>query len=112
MSHSGFKSITLLTTTGRGLPIVNKLYERGYRMVDLHHARGSFVGGPSKKNGEPVEGEQEIVTCVVESHDAENLFALMYEFGEVNRPDGGFMYMQNLVNSTVQVLPEKLKQAE
>jgi hypothetical protein len=106
---TNFKSITLLTQTGVGGEIVHKLFEAGHRMVDLHHARGSIVGGPLNKKGEPIEGEQEIITCLVESDRANDVFAMIYDWAGLDKPHGGFMYMQDLSGTTVQALPDHIE---
>ncbi len=80
--------------------MVEKLFTHGLTMVDLHHARGSAIGGPTDRKGVPVVLEQEIVTCVVPSQKANEVFALIHELGEVNHPGGGFMYMQDISRGT------------
>jgi len=106
MAHQEFKSITLITAPGKGLPLVEELYKRNLPMVDLHHARGSHIGAPVRRNGMPVETEQEIVTCVVDAGQADEVFAQIFELGGVDQPDGGFMYMQSLTRSTQLKLPK------
>lgn len=104
MHKANFKSITLITSPGKGRPLVEALYKQNLPMVDLHHARGSCIGALTKRNGAPIETEQEIVSCVVDSIQADAVFAQIYELAGVNQPDGGFMYMQNLIRSTKLVL--------
>lgn len=79
---------------------MEKLFARGLTMIDMHHARGSVVGGPTNRKGVPVESEQELITCVVEKSKADEIFALVHELGEVDKPGGGFMYMQDLGRGT------------
>lgn len=98
MSH--FKAITLITSPGKGMPLVEALYKQNYSMVDLHHARGNVVGAPTDKKGRAVEAEQEIVTCVVDAKIANEAFAHIYEIAGVNKPNGGFLYMQDLRRSS------------
>jgi len=111
MKKTGYKSITLITTPGKGMPLVEQLFKNGLYMVDLNHARGSFIGGPTKKNGVPTESEQEILTCVVSSKDANEVFGLIFDLGGVSQPNGGFMYMQDLVTSTQVTLPAESEKA-
>ncbi len=107
MKSTYFKSITLITAPGKGLPLVEELYKKNLPMVDLNHARGSYIGAPIKSNGMAVESEQEIVTCVVDAEQADAVFAQIYELAGVDQPKGGFMYMQELKKSTKLVLPEE-----
>ncbi|OFZ12408.1 MAG: hypothetical protein A2Z20_06560 [Bdellovibrionales bacterium RBG_16_40_8] len=97
---SEFKSITLITSPGKGLSLISELHKRNLSMINLHHARGSYIGAPIKKSGMPIETEQEIVTCVVDAIQADTIFAEIHELAEVNKPNGGFMYMQDLTKST------------
>lgn len=102
-----YKSITLITTPGKGMPVVEALYALNIPMVDLYHARGSHIGAPLKKNGMPVEAEQEIVTCVVEGEIANEIFANIYEIAGVDQPGGGFMYMRTLSKCSGLTLPSE-----
>lgn len=100
MKKLHYKSITLITTPGRALPLMELLHKAGHTMLDIKHARGSFIGGKSLKNGTPIEIEQEILTCVTESQIADEVFAKIYDWAEVHQPNGGFMFMQDLKMST------------
>ncbi|MCB0351456.1 MAG: hypothetical protein KDD38_09750 [Bdellovibrionales bacterium] len=104
MNNTKFKSITLITSPGKGLPLIEELHKRKHQMLDLNHARGSYIGAPIKKNGLPVETEQEIITCIISADKADDVFADIFELAEVNKPGGGFMYMQDLKRSTQMVL--------
>lgn len=100
MKTTSHKSITLITTPGKSLPVAEQLFQKGLKMVDVHNARGSFVGGPTHRDGSPVEVEQEMLTCIAPASEAENVFALIRELGQVDEPNGGFMFMQDLNSST------------
>ncbi len=100
MRASAQKCIVLITEPGRGTPLIEKLFAHGLTMLDLHHARGSAIGGPIDRKGVPVVLEQEIVTCVVAEQKADEVFALIHELGKVDQPGGGFMYMQDLARGT------------
>ncbi len=89
------------------MAIAEQLFKKGLSMVDLHHARGCFAGGPTRKNGAPIESEQEIITCVVSAEDSNDIFGLVFDLGGLNQPNGGFMYMQSLMTSTQAVLPRE-----
>lgn len=106
MKKSSFKSITLITRPGKGVPLVERLFKQGLSMVDLQHARGSVVGGPQNKKGQPIESEHEILTCIVPADQANDYFSLLYEWGEVDQPQNGFLYLQDLLHSTQVELPK------
>lgn len=101
------KSIKLVTAKGCGTKLVEELYKIGILMADLHHARGSVVGGPVRKDGQPVESELEIINCLVDESKAEEVFSHIYEFAEVGKPGGGFLTMESIGKSTSFVLPRE-----
>lgn len=105
MRHAHFKSITLITSKGNGLSIIEELFKHGVQMVDLHHARGSQIGAPTNRKGVPIETEQEVVTCIVPAASAQKVFAEVYDLAGLDRPDSGFMYMQDLARATENKLP-------
>ncbi len=105
MKKPEFKLITLITSAGKGLSLLEQLYSNNLPMVDLHHARGSHIGAPVKRNGLPVEVGQDIVTCVVPADQADSIFAKIYDLAEIAQPNGGFMYMRSLVGVSSFVLP-------
>ena len=89
----------------KGLPIVEALFAAGYTMIDLHHARGSFVNSKVDKKGHIVEEEQEILTFLVEEAKADEAFAMAYELAGFKDGNQGLMYMQNCGKSTLLSLP-------
>lgn len=102
-----FKSITLILNKGEGSKIVNKLFEQGHTMVDLHSARGSHIDAPKDKKARPLVTEQEVVTCVVPETQAQQLFEDLYLFAKLNHPNHGLMYMESLS----QIVPYNLQTA-
>ncbi|MBU2572677.1 MAG: hypothetical protein KKH28_01185 [Elusimicrobia bacterium] len=104
---AGHKAIVLNTFPGKGMPLVESLFSRGLKMVDLQHARGSFPGGPVDRKGDPVQTEIEIVTCVVEESVSGGIFSLIHELAGLDKQCGGFMYMRTLNASTTLNLPDK-----
>jgi nitrogen regulatory protein PII len=102
----GFKSITVIAQSGQLLKVVEELFAKGYQMVDLSNARGSFIGSPLGSNGAPVEVQQEALTCVVDAARADEAFELIFDLAKVGQPGGGFMYMQSLHASRPLKLPE------
>jgi nitrogen regulatory protein PII len=104
-SGPGYKSITVLGHCGQLLKVAEQLFDKGYQMVDIGNARGTFIGASPGSDGTPVEVQQEVLTCVVEVANADEAFDLIFDLAGVGQPGGGFMYMQSLQASMPLRLP-------
>lgn len=106
-AQKNYKTITLILNKGEGSKVITKLYEQGHTMVDLHMARGSQIDAPTDRKGRPLVTEQEVVTCVVDEAQAQQLFEDLYLFAKLNHPNQGLMYMESLT----QIVPYNLQTA-
>lgn len=105
------KVITMILPKGKSAKLTEELHHKGFNMGDFHHARGYFVAGPTDKKGNPVESEQEVATIVVPQHQADEIFAELFETTGVNTDGGGFMFMETLEMSVPYVLPNIKEEA-
>lgn len=98
--------ITCILYQGGGTEILKALRARGLTTANVHHARGSAIGDPPGKKGLPSTFAQEIVTVVVPAEQADEIFDLLHEKGEIDQPRGGFLYMERLRRAVPFKLPE------
>jgi nitrogen regulatory protein PII len=100
------KSITLVTYPGGGMKVARALQARGIATVSVHRARGSAVGDPAGQRGFPNQFEKDMLTVIVDDSIADEVFELVFEAADVNRPYGGFVYMAKLGRGSEYRLPE------
>lgn len=111
MNHQEFapmrdmRQITCILYKGGGLQVLEALHKRGVNAASLHHARGSAIGDPAGRNGIPEIFEKEILTVVVSAEEADEIFDFVFEAAKIDRPHGGFLYMERLQLSVPFVLP-------
>lgn len=91
-----FTRIVLINKKGEGLKLVENLFNKGLTMVDLYHARGSAIGGPIDKKGNPIIVEQEILTVIIPNNQAEEIFEFIYSEAKIESETGAFLYAQPL----------------
>ena len=92
----GMKLVTCILYQGGGLDVLKYLHKLGINKTALYHARGSGIGDPVAKNGLPHSFEKEILTIIVEDSEADNIFDMVFEIAKIDRPYGGFLYMEKL----------------
>jgi hypothetical protein len=101
------KLITAILPKGRALPLLKVLQERGVNRANFAFARGFDIHDPEGKQGLPDYEEKEIVTVVAQNEsEAQDLFVLVYEVGEVNCLGGGLVYQQHLNSALPFTLPD------
>ncbi len=100
------KLITCVLYKGGGDKIVRALHDRGINTANFSHARGSAIGDHLEKNGLPRQFEKEVLTVIVNASEADEIFELIYDSAEINRPHGGFLYMEALSRTVPFILPK------
>ena len=106
--------ITCVLPKGKGLPLVQALYEEGITRAHFAFARGFDIHDPPGRGGIPEEVEKDLVTVPCKDiGQADELFHFIYEKAGINHLGGGFMYMTRLSVATPYFLPsmEDLKKA-
>lgn len=92
------KLITCITPKGKGLEIVRELKdEKGI-------TTGNVAGG--RGGGRRGRLEVDILTVVVESERADEIFEYIYDKAEINSLHGGFLFQGELTKSTHFTLPD------
>jgi len=100
------KVITCILPKGRAMPVLKALVrEHGLTAIDVHYARGVGRITPLRHRGIGETSEKEVLTVTVPAGNADELFGLIYEMAEINRPHGGLMYMHALQAATPFELP-------
>ncbi len=101
------KLITAILPKGTSLDVVDKLkHEKSLTTANFNYARGMGKLTPAKYRGVGEQSEKEVFTVVVDESRADEIFEYIYNLAEINRPHGGLIYMQKLMQSTDFVLPD------
>ena len=101
------RQITAILPTGVGHGILELLSLRcGLSTASLHRARGVGIVPLIGKKGVGAQIEWDLISVIVPPERADEIFALIFHEGEVDRPHGGFIYMGQLQAVTPFMLPE------
>lgn len=99
-----YKLITCFLPKGKGGGLIKLLNdENGIASANVTSGRGKGLA-ESVSYGAWVEVD--ILNVVVGADEAVEIFDLIYEKGDVDRPNGGLMYQVGLTRSTKFLLPE------
>lgn len=107
----GEKLITLVVPQGRGVGLIEALYERKVLRAALGSARAPFTY--AKRTGMIPRivrqwVEKDILSVVVPAEQAEELFGFLYDKAGVGEAAGAFMYMGALSSASGFSLPSDL----
>ena len=101
------KIITCILPKGVAVCVIEKLRDTyGLISANIKSARGVGKITPLAYRGVGGQSEKEILTVVVPTESADELFEFIYETAEINRPHGGLIYMNALSMATIFTLPE------
>jgi nitrogen regulatory protein PII len=107
------KLITAVLPKGVSLHVIKMLkQEKHLTTANFNYARGLGKLTPAKYRGVGEQSEKEMLTVVIDKERADDIFEYIYEVAEVNRPHGGLIHMQKLIQSTDFVLPETVEEEE
>ncbi len=107
MKAESSKLITCILPKGNALQTMAAL-KSGYGIItaNMNFARGVGRLTPLAYGGINEQTEKEILTVVVPEAQADEIFSFIYHEAQINRPQGGLMYMQSLQQSIPFSLPE------
>jgi hypothetical protein len=97
LAHIGYgiekKLITAIVVSGQGMKLA-KLVESapGVLSVSHHHARGTGRRQP----GSLLWTERDVVMVLVEAPQADDVFAQLFEAGEIGEPKQGIIFMESV----------------
>ena len=101
------KLITCILPHGLALDVVQKLKdEKGIIEANVNNARGRGKPTLQAHRGVGEQTEKEILTVVVPSDQADELFEYIFDMANINRPHGGLIYMCRLKQASSFVLPD------
>lgn len=101
------KLITAILPKGTSLRVIKMLkQEMALTTANFNYARGLGKLTPAKYRGVGEQSEKEILTVVVDAARSDEIFEYIYDVAQINRPHGGFIHMQSLLQSTEYALPE------
>lgn len=102
------KLITVIVPQGRGMELLQALYERGVLRAALATARAPFTyvkrrAGVARTVHHSVE--KDVLSVVVDGAQSEELFAFLHERGRIGDEPGGFLFMGPLASAGAFALP-------
>jgi len=101
------KLISAVLPKGIALGVIRKLKEeKNINTANLNYARGTGRLLPVKSRGGVVALEKEILEVVVDEERSEEIFEYIYEQADMNKPQGGLIYMHPLMQSNEYELPD------
>ncbi len=107
MQFNDQKLIFCILPKGIGLGIVKRLKEvYGIMTSNINNARGVGKITPLAYRGIAGQSEKEILSVIVPTNSADEIFEFIYHEAEINKPHGGIMYMHAMQKSTKYSLPE------
>lgn len=107
MTAPEWKLITCVLPPGIATELLRKLRsERGITEANAHTARGMGKLTPAAYRQLGNETQKEIVTVVVPSEQADDLFRYVFHEAQIDRPHGGIMFMHGLGRATPFTLPD------
>ena len=103
------KLITAIMQKGAGRKVLVGLrHEHGINTGNINTARGAGMYNPLAKRGIGEQTEKDIVTVVVPAEQADEIFAYIYDVGEIGEPHHGIIYQTDLMCMSPYVMPEDL----
>lgn len=107
MNNADFKLITCVLPKGVALPVLESVDAAfGRPPSNINSARGIGKITPLKYRGLGDQAEKEILSIMIETSRADELFEFIYLNADLNRPHGGLMYVQPLGRSSQFELPD------
>ena len=108
-----FKQVTAILPKGKGLPLITALKnEKNIVTATLNFARGVGKMTPLRYRGVGEQTEKEIVSIVVATENADDIYTYIYEFSDLNHPHAGIVYMNALGASNEFSLPTDLEEEQ
>jgi hypothetical protein len=97
--HIDIKRITCFLPKGLGIHLVEVLHdEKNIDSTNVHTGRGLRTVESVKDYG--AWTEQDVLTVLVDSKRADEIFAFIFMKGELNKPGGGFIYQTSLTKAS------------
>ena len=99
LGHIGYgvekKLITAIVVSGRGLNLMELVENRpGVLSVTHHHARGTDHRG--RRPGRILWNERDVVMVLVEAPHADEVFAQLFDAGELGEPHQGVIFIEEV----------------
>jgi hypothetical protein len=102
--YKDIKRITCFIPKGVGLHLVEVLHdEKNIDSTNVHNGRGLRTVESVKNYG--AWTEQDVLTVIVDSERADEIFEFIFIKGELNKPGGGFIYQTSLTKASLDSFP-------
>ncbi len=111
-----YKLITCIAPEDRVRVAVDGLSNKyGIQAMVYHYARGFGRSSPLVKRGLGQQTEKVIISVLVSSKQADDIFAYIYQAADLNRPHGGIIYITAISKSKTSPhidIPKKAAESE
>jgi len=102
---AGYKLITCVIEAGRGAGLIEQLRGRGVASANVHLARGAGKGSKVRR-GVALYARREMLTVLVESGQADELFEFLHGAADIGKPHAGMLLMEKVYRAEPLRLPE------
>ena len=102
--YTDIKRITCFLPKGVGVHLVELLHdEKNIDSTSVHTGRGLPTVASLNDYRDWIE--QDVLTVLVETERADEIFAFIFFKGELNKPGGGFIYQTSLTKASRDSIP-------
>jgi nitrogen regulatory protein PII len=109
MKYSHQKLIISILPKGAGREVLQVLRkDHGIKTGNINMARGAGMYNPLDKRGVGEQSEKEMLTVVVSTEQADEVFAYIYEAARIDEPHRGIIFQSDLKSSSQYTLPTDL----
>ncbi len=99
--------ISCVLYEGGAQAVLEMLHKRGINEAYFYSVRGAPIGRSSEVSSLPEIPKTEILHAVVAADQADYIYEMIYDMGELDRPNRGVVYVNRLSRSTPFELPDE-----
>lgn len=100
-----YKLITCIIPAGRGLELVEQVRSLGIDSANVNHARG-LGKGSRRRRGVALYTQREIITALVPTDRADEVFEFLYRAADIDTPHAGMLLMEKVQRAVPLSLPD------
>ncbi|WP_019895397.1 P-II family nitrogen regulator [Hydrogenovibrio halophilus] len=109
---TGVSLITCMVQKGKGEEVVAAARSAGAQGASIHYGRGAGVRERLGLLSITVEAEKEVIQIMVSRQQEEEVFAEMFEAGQLDTPGMGIMFVTPLDKAAAYIPPSVLERIE
>ncbi|MDR9499854.1 MAG: P-II family nitrogen regulator [Hydrogenovibrio sp.] len=109
---TGVSLITCMVQKGKGEEVVAAARSAGAQGASIHYGRGAGVRERLGLLSITVEAEKEVIQIMVSRQQEEEVFAEMFEAGQLDTPGMGIMFVTPLDKAAAYIPPSVMERIE